>query len=42
MCDRFWDFYDPHDESKLLHSDLVLIDEELLPCLDLIEVILLI
>jgi hypothetical protein len=25
---RFWDFYDPHDESKLLHSDLVLIDEE--------------
>ena len=25
---RFWDFYDPHDETKLLHSDLVLIDEE--------------
>jgi hypothetical protein len=25
---RFWEFYDPHDESKLLHCDLVLIDEE--------------
>jgi hypothetical protein len=25
---RFWDFYDPQDETRLLHSDLVLIDEE--------------
>ncbi|WVZ88743.1 hypothetical protein U9M48_035226 [Paspalum notatum var. saurae] len=25
---RFWDFYDPQDETKLLHSDLVFIDEE--------------
>lgn len=25
---RFWDFYDPQDETKLLHTDLVLIDEE--------------
>lgn len=25
---RFWDFLDPHDESKLLHTDLVLLDEE--------------
>jgi hypothetical protein len=25
---RFRNFYDPHDESKLLHNDLVLIDEE--------------
>jgi replication factor A1 len=25
---RFWDFFDPNDEAKLLHSDLVLIDEE--------------
>lgn len=35
---RFWDFYDPHDESKLLHSDLVLIDEEVHvdPCLPLL------
>ncbi|CAO2161200.1 unnamed protein product, partial [Urochloa humidicola] len=25
---RFWEFYDIHDETKLLHADLVLIDEE--------------
>ena len=25
---RFWDFYDPQNEAKLLHSNLVLIDEE--------------
>ena len=25
---RTWDFHDPQDETKLLHSDLVLIDEE--------------
>jgi hypothetical protein len=25
---RTWDFYDPEDKTKLLHSDLVLIDEE--------------
>ena len=25
---RFWDFCDPNDEKKLLHSDMVLIDEE--------------
>ncbi|PWZ10248.1 Gamma-aminobutyrate transaminase 1, mitochondrial [Zea mays] len=25
---RIWDFYDPGDDKKLLHSDLVLIDEE--------------
>lgn len=25
---RFWDFYDPNDEKKLLHSDMVLVDEE--------------
>jgi hypothetical protein len=25
---RFWDFYDPRNEAKLLHSNLVLIDEE--------------
>jgi replication factor A1 len=25
---RLWDFYDPQDESNLLHCDLVLIDEE--------------
>ena len=35
---RFWDFCDPNDEKKLLHSDMVLIDEEVwrfiyvLPC----------
>ena len=26
---RFWDFYDPVDEKKLLHTDMVLADEEL-------------
>jgi hypothetical protein len=26
---RFWDFYDPGNETKLLHSDMVLLDEEL-------------
>jgi replication factor A1 len=25
---RFWDFYDPADETNLLHTDMVLIDEE--------------
>ncbi|ONM31797.1 Receptor-like cytosolic serine/threonine-protein kinase RBK1 [Zea mays] len=25
---RTWDFYDPGDDKKLLHSDLVLLDEE--------------
>ncbi|PWZ37170.1 Replication protein A DNA-binding subunit B [Zea mays] len=25
---RMWEFYDPQDESKLLHADMVLIDEE--------------
>jgi hypothetical protein len=25
---RFWDFSDPNDEAKLLHIDMVLIDEE--------------
>ncbi|WVZ82292.1 hypothetical protein U9M48_029572 [Paspalum notatum var. saurae] len=25
---RFWDFFDTQDETKLLHSDMVLIDEE--------------
>jgi hypothetical protein len=25
---RFWDFCDPNDETKLLHSDMILIDEE--------------
>jgi hypothetical protein len=25
---RLWDFCDPHDEAKLLHSDMVLLDEE--------------
>ncbi|XP_025820266.1 uncharacterized protein LOC112896492 [Panicum hallii] len=25
---RIWDFYDPRDETKLLHIDLVLIDKE--------------
>ncbi|PVH48303.1 hypothetical protein PAHAL_4G303800 [Panicum hallii] len=25
---RIWDFYDPRDETKLLHTDLVLIDKE--------------
>ncbi|CAN6323913.1 unnamed protein product [Urochloa humidicola] len=25
---RLWEFYDIHDETKLLHADLVLIDEE--------------
>jgi hypothetical protein len=23
-----WEFYDPQDETKLLHTDLVLLDEE--------------
>ena len=26
---RFWDFYDPADEKKLMHTDMVLADEEL-------------
>jgi len=25
---RFWEFYDLNDETKLLHADLVLLDEE--------------
>jgi len=25
---RFWEFYDLNEETKLLHADLVLIDEE--------------
>jgi replication factor A1 len=25
---RFWDFCDPSNETKLLHSDMVLLDEE--------------
>jgi hypothetical protein len=25
---RMWEFYDPQDESNLLHADMVLIDEE--------------
>jgi hypothetical protein len=25
---RIWEFYDPQDETKLLHTDLVLLDEE--------------
>ncbi|ONM51023.1 hypothetical protein ZEAMMB73_Zm00001d018643 [Zea mays] len=25
---RMWEFYDPQDESNLLHVDMVLIDEE--------------
>lgn len=27
---RLWEFYDLNDEKKLLHADLVLIDEEVL------------
>ncbi|AQL05089.1 putative replication protein [Zea mays] len=30
---RMWEFYDPQDESKLLHADMVLIDEETCPCM---------
>jgi hypothetical protein len=26
---RTWDFYDLQDQTKLLHTDLVLLDEEL-------------
>ena len=39
---RFWDFYDPHDESKMLHSDLVLIDEEvhIVACLPMLTCML--
>ena len=39
---RFCDFYDPHDESKLLHSDLVLIDEEvhIVACLPMLTCML--
>jgi hypothetical protein len=25
---RIWDFHDPQDETKLLHTDLVLLQEE--------------
>jgi hypothetical protein len=25
---RLWDFYDPQDEAKLLHCDMVLLDKE--------------
>ena len=25
---RFWELYSPQDESRLLHTDMVLIDEE--------------
>ena len=25
---RFWNFYDTNNETKLLHADMVLIDEE--------------
>ena len=25
---RFWEFYDLNEETKLMHADLVLIDEE--------------
>jgi hypothetical protein len=25
---RFWELYNPQDESKLLHTDMVLVDEE--------------
>jgi hypothetical protein len=25
---RIWEFYDPQDETKLLHTDLLLFDEE--------------
>ncbi|CAO2164898.1 unnamed protein product, partial [Urochloa humidicola] len=25
---RFWDFYHPHDPQKLLHTNMVLVDEE--------------
>jgi hypothetical protein len=25
---RFWDFSGPSDDAKILHSDLVLVDEE--------------
>jgi replication factor A1 len=25
---RFWELYNPQDESRLLHMDMVLVDEE--------------
>jgi hypothetical protein len=25
---RFWELYNPQDESRLLHTDMVLVDEE--------------
>jgi replication factor A1 len=28
---RFWEFYDLNEETKLLHADIVLIDEEVQP-----------
>jgi len=31
---RFWNFYDTNNETKLLHADMVLIDEEVYPPAD--------
>jgi hypothetical protein len=30
---RLWEFLDPQDDSRLLHTDLVLLDEEVDPSL---------
>jgi hypothetical protein len=31
---RLWEFLDPQDDSRLLHTDLVLLDEEVKETLD--------
>jgi hypothetical protein len=34
---RTWDFYDLEDQTKLLHTDLVLLDEEV--CITYVEIL---
>jgi hypothetical protein len=36
---RIWEFYDRQDETKLLHTDLVLLDEEVYSILTYITIL---